>query len=107
MTMKKCTGPCKLTKSTSEFYKRTLSKDGLQPYCKLCECEKAKKKYKKTGYRLGRPCKGEIRPETPLGKQNAIWRKNNPERSLEISRAASEKFRRENPEKVKSHGKSY
>ena len=36
MTLTKTCGGCQLTKPSSEFCKKTRSKDGLQPWCKDC-----------------------------------------------------------------------
>jgi hypothetical protein len=44
--MKVC-GKCKVEKLFTEFSKRSLSKDGLQAYCKECKLELAKKYYDK------------------------------------------------------------
>jgi len=55
--------------------------------------------YKPTGYKKGRPRKGEIRPETPGGKANARWRRKNPEKSAEINREGNRKFVREKRER--------
>jgi len=57
--------------------------------------------YGPTGYKPGRPRKGEIRPETPGGKQAASWRERNYERSIEIVRESHERFREQRPERVK------
>lgn len=43
--MKKCSGPCKLTKSTSEFHKKTRNKDRLQSRCKTCIKSTLSKRY--------------------------------------------------------------
>jgi hypothetical protein len=53
--------------------------------------------YKPTGYKPGRPRKGEIRPETPGGKASEKWRKANYERALELGRASNERFRESSP----------
>ena len=42
--MKRC-DCCKIDKPKSEFYKRSDSKDGLRPICKLCVSNKVKKSY--------------------------------------------------------------
>lgn len=42
--MKTCTR-CKRAKELSEFHKRSVSKDGLQPHCKVCEKEKHRSQY--------------------------------------------------------------
>lgn len=36
LTHKKC-GMCKVTKQSSDFHKKSSSRDGLQPYCLDCE----------------------------------------------------------------------
>jgi hypothetical protein len=43
----KVCGICKVKKPFTEFYKRSLSKDGLQSSCKKCRLELAKKYYNK------------------------------------------------------------
>lgn len=53
--------------------------------------------YAPTGYKPGRPRKGEIRPETKTGKASAKWREQNYERALELGRAQNERFREQNP----------
>jgi len=53
--------------------------------------------YAPTGYKPGRPRKGEIRPETPGGKAAAEWRAKNHDRALELGRAQNERFREQNP----------
>jgi len=37
---KVCRGPCKQVRNVSEYFKKTKSPDGLQPYCKHCEKER-------------------------------------------------------------------
>lgn len=44
--MKRCY-KCKETKSLSEFYKLSRSKDGLQPICKTCDIAQTKARYRK------------------------------------------------------------
>lgn len=108
MTMKKCSGPCKLTKSLSEFHKDSHTKSGLTSRCAVCRCVAASRQ--PTGYKKGRPRKGEIRPETPGGKQKAEWREKNHERSLEINRASTAKLLAEDPnypERVRNYLKAY
>jgi len=55
---------------------------------------------KATGYKRGRPRKGEIRPETPGGKAAEKWRRENPERAAEINRAGQIKFKEHSYEKT-------
>ncbi|MBI2314716.1 hypothetical protein HYU93_01525 [Candidatus Daviesbacteria bacterium] len=43
--MKRCY-KCKQTKSLSEFYKLSRSKDGLQPICKVCDIAQTKARYR-------------------------------------------------------------
>lgn len=91
--MKKCT-KCKKLKQFSEFGNDVHKKDGLTCRCRVC-------KLAPTGYKPGRPRKGEIRPETPQGKRNAIWREKNYERAKEINRNSTTKFKLNHPERVK------
>lgn len=44
VTKKRCS-KCENFKSLSEFYKRKISRDGLQPICKLCRLKEAKEYY--------------------------------------------------------------
>lgn len=64
-------------------------------------------KYKPTGYKPGRPRKGEIRPVTKTGLQSAKWRANNYERALELGRISSVMFRLENYEREREICRNY
>jgi len=46
--MKRCS-KCKNWKAESEFGKWLLSKDGLRPWCRKCESEYARNRYRKDG----------------------------------------------------------
>lgn len=63
--MRKCIA-CKEFKEDSMFRKQSAAKDGLKPYCKPCDSQKAKEAYQKNR-------------ERRLA-QIAEWRKNNPEK---------------------------
>lgn len=55
--------------------------------------------YKPTGYPIGRPRKGEVRPLTARMIARRQWYQDNIEREQERQRLANEKFREEQPER--------
>lgn len=79
---KKCT-TCNKVKSTKEFYKRKLSKDGLTPKCKVCHLEDCKKRSDKA-------------PEVARERARE-WVKNNPEKASKTRKL----YREANPQKTK------
>lgn len=79
--MKACT-KCGETKSPSEFYKKTRSRDGLEPRCKECILAKNRRNYAEN-----RGCKKEqnrrwrAEHSDRMSELNARWRADNRERS--------------------------
>jgi hypothetical protein len=105
---KKCCD-CKVTKDKSEFHKNKNTKAGINSYCKSCMKIRARKYNLSiaSGYGKGRPRKGEIRPTSIGAKLSQLWRLRHPELAKTRSREASVKFKRNNPELVKKHQRSY
>lgn len=85
--MRKICTKCKVEKETTEFYKRTISPDGLRPNCKLCQKEIDKQ------YRL------ENREKLLKYDQD---RSQHTERK-EVHRKACNKYDRSHKEKIKEH----
>jgi 5-methylcytosine-specific restriction endonuclease McrA len=86
--MKKCTN-CSETKPLDAFGKRKASKDGLDPRCRTCKADYLKDYYRKNSDHIKQKSK-----ET---------RAKNPDRKYpETSRAASRKWKLENPERVRA-----
>lgn len=57
LNLYKICSTCKISKDSSEFYKRSLSKDGLSYVCKLCDDKRAKT-YREESYNKERLAKG-------------------------------------------------
>jgi hypothetical protein len=91
---------CGVTKPISEFYKHSMTADGLYPSCKKCHCERCKKNRDKDirAYRK----KHRERKRTEKGK--AIDRKAYEKAIASGKRASNNKnWKLQNPEKYKAY----
>ena len=91
--MNKICSKCKISKSESNYAKRSASKDGLNPSCRACEAirQEAKRKrkpeyhkqwYAKNAKRISDKAR-RWRDENPgvINDRNRIWRANNPDKA--------------------------
>lgn len=94
--MEKFCNTCKQTKATSEFYKASRERDGLQSKCKQCTKEYAKN-YRASNVEKEKQRHAKYHQENKdaINARTSQWQKNNPEKR----RAKSRRHRKNNLEK--------
>lgn len=99
LRLKQCS-KCSEYKPTSDFYKQSSAKDGLQSYCILCFKKVAKAKHDANPkYYLDRTrAWKKLNPEK-VNAQNRRWAAKNPKKVLQMTR----NYRAKNPETVSNH----
>jgi hypothetical protein len=111
--MKICT-KCKIEKENSEFYKRTVSKDGLATRCKDCESkafktyiqtEEGEKKHKEW-YLKNKDRIHEERMEPENKKKKSLYNKQYRENNPEIIKKNFEQFRQLRADWYQNNGKT-
>lgn len=95
--MKYCTG-CKQTKETTEYYKRSDTRDGLQTQCKVCFKARNKKHYQNNREKYKVNAK---KWQQSNREKERIRKKKYRENNREKYNASVRKWRENNPEKYK------
>jgi len=91
--MKSCS-TCKQLKELSEFYRHPRTRDGLQPYCKVCQ-NKSISRWRAKNIERVKQLQAERRKRYPeqYREYRRKWKEKNPEAAREITRRYDRKHR--------------